>query len=251
MKRYVKLLVVALALFPMFVIAQEQGGKDIKVESFGISSSTNYALIHDHIVYDMDGEKCALIIVEARHPELLTFVAGAYPVMRTEVKEEHGEVWVYVPRGVKKLSIYGEGMNPLREYDLGLAVKGARTYRMKLKTNDVMSAQPQEIKVKNFQLSTTTNYANLLDYVKYDINGEKCALIIVDTRHSELLTFACGAVGIVATDYKEEFGQVWVYVPDGVRRLSIFGEGMNPLRDYDLGVSVQKARTYIMTLKIE
>ena len=107
-------------------------------------------------------------------------------------------------------------------------------------------AQEEDIKVESFELSTTTNYANLGDSVRFDLNGEKCALIIIDTRHPELLTFDCGGAGVVDTDYKDGQGQVWVYVPGGVKRLSIFGKGMSPLRDYDLGLSVVKARTYIM-----
>lgn len=104
----------------------------------------------------------------------------------------------------------------------------------------------EDIKVESFALSTTTNYANLEGSIEYDDNGEKCALIIVDTKYPERLTFNGGSLGIKKVLCKT--GQVWVYVPDGLKRLTISGEGIGTLRDYDLGISVRKARTYILKL---
>ena len=104
----------------------------------------------------------------------------------------------------------------------------------------------EDIKVESFALSTTTNYANLEGSIEYDDNGEKCALIIVDTKYPERLTFNGGSLGIKKVLCKT--GQVWVYVPDGLKRITISGEGVGTLRDYDLGLSVKKARTYILRL---
>lgn len=104
----------------------------------------------------------------------------------------------------------------------------------------------EDIKVESFTLSTTTNYANLEGSIEYDDNGEKCALIIVDTKYPDRLTFNGGSLGIKKVVTKT--GQAWVYVPDGLKRITISGEGIGTLRDYDLGVSVKKARTYILKL---
>ena len=104
----------------------------------------------------------------------------------------------------------------------------------------------EDIKVESFAISTTTNYANLKDYIVYDNNGEKCALIIVDTKYPELLTFDGGSTGIKKVIPKT--GQVWVYVPEGLKRITISGKGIGTLREYDLGISVSKARTYILKL---
>ena len=104
----------------------------------------------------------------------------------------------------------------------------------------------EDIKVESFTLSTTTNYANLEGSIEYDDNGEKCALIIVDTKYPDRLTFNGGSLGIKKVVTKT--GQAWVYVPNGLKRITISGEDIGTLRDYDLGVSVKKARTYILKL---
>ena len=82
----------------------------------------------------------------------------------------------------------------------------------------VLLAAQEDIKVESFTLSTTTNYANLEGHIEYDNNGEKCALIIVDTRNPELLTFDGGSTGIMKSIIKT--GQVWLYVPDGLKRIT-------------------------------
>lgn len=132
MMQHVKLFAIVVSLlFPALLMAQE----DIKVESFALSTTTNYANIDGHIEYDDNGEKCALIIVDTRNPELLTFDGGSTGIKKTIVKT--GQVWVYVPDGLKRITISGKGMGTLREYDLGLSVRKARTYILKLTTKDV------------------------------------------------------------------------------------------------------------------
>ena len=42
----------------------------------------------------------------------------------------------------------------------------------------VKIAAQEEIKVENFTLSTTTNYANLEGSIEFDANGEKCAFAL-------------------------------------------------------------------------
>lgn len=123
--------VVVLLLFPVLLCAQE----DIKVESFELSTTTNYANTEGLIEYDDNGEKCALIIVDTKSPELLTFDGGSLGIKKVVPKT--GQVWVYVPNGLKRLTISGENMGTLRDYDLGMSVRGARTYILKLTTKDV------------------------------------------------------------------------------------------------------------------
>lgn len=115
-------------------------------------------------------------------------------------------------------------------------------------SNTIVAQNNNNIHVSEFKPSTT-NYANLDGYIEYDYNGEKCALIIVDTNNPNILNFDGGLLGIIKTISKP--GQVWVYVPNGLKRLTISAEGLGTLRDYDLGMSVQAARTYILTLTMK
>lgn len=125
------LIAILLLFFSIAIVAEE----DIKVESFALSTTTNYANTKGHIVYDENGEKCALIIVDTRYPELLTFDGGSLGIKKVIPKT--GQVWVYVPEGLKRITISGENLGTLREYDLGVSVRKARTYILKLTTKDV------------------------------------------------------------------------------------------------------------------
>ncbi len=120
-------------IIPNISLAQDSRDK-IKVASFS-QSSINYANLDGYIEYDFNGEKCALIIVDTEDPNILSFDGGLLGVVKVIAKT--GQAWVYVPEGLKKLTISGRNIGTLREYNLGESVKSARTYILKLTTNDV------------------------------------------------------------------------------------------------------------------
>ena len=103
----------------------------------------------------------------------------------------------------------------------------------------------QNIAVADFRLAEDDLTANMHGTIVYDQNGEKCALIKVETTQRGF-TFDAGVLGVVKTEEKP--GEIWVYVPDKVKRLTISHPQLGILRDYDLGQTVQKGRTYILML---
>lgn len=78
-----------------------------------------------------------------------------------------------------------------------------------------------------------------------DQNGEKCALIKIETTESGF-TFDVGALGVVKTIYNP--GEIWVYVPFGVKRISIGHPSFGMLRDFNFPHAVEKGRTYLIKL---
>ena len=55
-----------------------------------------------------------------------------------EQNAEHpSEIWLYVPHGVKKISIQHNLLGSINDYDLGLSVQKPKTYRLKLTTDQV------------------------------------------------------------------------------------------------------------------
>lgn len=103
----------------------------------------------------------------------------------------------------------------------------------------------QKISVANFYLAETDLTANTEGTIVYDQNGDKCALIKVETTQSGF-SFDGGSLGIVKVE--QHPGEMWLYVPHGLKRLTISHPQLGILRNHDLGLSVQKARTYIMQL---
>lgn len=109
----------------------------------------------------------------------------------------------------------------------------------------ILYAQAQSLAVQSFRLDEADLTANTTGTIVMDQNGQKCALIKVETTQQGF-SFDAGSLGVVKTEQK--VGEIWVYVPEGVKRLTISHQQLGILRDYDLGQSVKRAKTYIMKL---
>lgn len=105
-------------------------------------------------------------------------------------------------------------------------------------------AWSQDMAVADFSLDETDLTANLDGTTKYDQNGEKCALIKIFTTATGL-TFDVGSLGVVEIIQKP--GEIWLYVPHGVRRVTINHPQLG-MCDYTFPTSIVKARTYRMRL---
>lgn len=107
----------------------------------------------------------------------------------------------------------------------------------------------QELAVTSFKLSETDLTANLQGTTVLDQNGEKCALIKVVTV-AKGLTFDVGSLGVRKVDTSHA-GEIWVYVPYGVRKITISHPQYGQIRDYVVPENIEKARTYVMQLKVK
>ena len=76
------------------IIAQDN---KISVLNFYLSERDLTANTHGSIVYDQNGEKCALIKIRTNQ-EGFSFDVGSLGITQTIQKK--GEIWVYVPHGV-------------------------------------------------------------------------------------------------------------------------------------------------------
>lgn len=112
----------------------------------------------------------------------------------------------------------------------------------------VIAANGQNMTVQDFSIEDGDTTAATGKAVVIDQNGNKCALIKVQTTLVGL-SFDAGSLGIVKTEQKN--GEVWVYVPEGVKRLSISHHRFGTIRDYDLGQTLKRAKTYCLVLSKE
>ena len=110
----------------------------------------------------------------------------------------------------------------------------------------VMLLYAQNLSVQSFHLDEKDLTANTAGTIVMDQNGQKCALIKVETTQQGF-SFDAGSLGVVKTE--QHVGEIWVYVPEGVKRLTISHQQLGVLRDYDLGPTLKRARTYILKLK--
>lgn len=106
--------------------------------------------------------------------------------------------------------------------------------------------QAQKITVTNFYLAENDLTAQNKKTAVEDQNGDKCALIRVQTTQKGF-TFDVGTAGIQKTE-DNHVGEIWLYVPYGIKHISIRHPFWGSLSNYDFPISIEKARTYIMEI---
>lgn len=109
--------------------------------------------------------------------------------------------------------------------------------------SSVLSAQ--NISVKSFRLLETDLTANTAGTMKRDQNNEVSALIKVVTTETGF-AFDGGMLGIVGAEQRT--GEIWVYVPQKSRKITLSHQKLGVLRDYYYPVPVEAGRTYEMVL---
>jgi len=99
--------------------------QEFSVASFRLLPNDVSAFIDN--VRDLNDEACALIKVEAP-----TDFAFSTPLGIVKRKDEVGEIWLYLPRGTKMLTLKHPEWGVLRDYKLGKPLESRMTYELKL-----------------------------------------------------------------------------------------------------------------------
>lgn len=107
-------------------------------------------------------------------------------------------------------------------------------------------ADSSDFRVKSFRklewdLDARSNYPMI------DQNGRKAALIKVVISGADF-DFDVGVMGIVGI--KQEVGEIWVYVPENVQKITIRHSDYGIIRDYRFGIPIESATVYELVLQI-
>lgn len=119
-KRGHKILVIIVA---MLMLAITAGAQNFKVASFRQLPSDVSAFINP--VRDLNGDDCGLLKIIA--PEDFVFSTPLGIVKRVD---NVGEIWLYVPRGTKKITIKHAELGVLRDYALPAKVDSHMAYEL-------------------------------------------------------------------------------------------------------------------------
>ena len=145
-----------LLLFIGFSLALN--AQSISVKSFKLLDNDLTAITHGTEVKDQNGQTCALIKVETVETGF-TFDFGLMAPIKTE--QHPGEIWVYVPFGVKRVTIQHSQLGVLRDYAFPMSVEKGRAYLMKLTTGKVMTVVEEEVKEQYLTFQITPANAKL------------------------------------------------------------------------------------------
>ena len=102
----------------------------------------------------------------------------------------------------------------------------------------------QEIKVESFRKLENDMDAKI-HHPKEDWNGEIAAIIKVVTTESGF-TFDTGSIAVV--DVVPKVGEIWIYVQEKVKKMTIKHPLLGVIRDYQIPIPIKKATVYEMKL---
>lgn len=105
-------------------------------------------------------------------------------------------------------------------------------------------AQAQNLDVSSFRVLENDMDARI-HHVKNDMNGKKAAIIKIETTEHGF-GFDVGSLGVVATEQKA--GEIWVYVPGNVKKITISHPTLGVKRDYFFQIPVLEGTVYALTL---
>lgn len=114
--------------------------QSISVSSFKLLDTDLTANTAGTMEMDQNGETAALIKVVTTQTGF-TFDGGALGVVKT--KQTPGEIWVYIPRSSKKITIKHPQLGILRDYYFPIAIEPAKTYEMILIAGEVQTVVKQ------------------------------------------------------------------------------------------------------------
>lgn len=112
----------------------------ISVASFKLLDSDLTANTAGTMEQDQNGETAALIKVVTTQTGF-SFDGGAMGIVKTMQKPS--EIWVYIPRRSKKITISHPQLGLLRDYYYPISIDAARTYEMVLATGEVQTIVKQ------------------------------------------------------------------------------------------------------------
>ena len=192
-----------LLLLLMFfsAIVSAQSNRQFSVASFALDQFDMTARNEQYKKIDGNGSLYAIIKITSSNPDdKLSEYRFSFGNMNHEVVIRDGELWVYVQRNAKFVTISRQGFATINKYDLGLTIEEGRTYTMKLSPEG-----------KNI----------LLQYVKFEVTPTDANAVIMgkeDKPHAIETVFG-------TTDYE---GKVAKNLPYGTYSYQVKSENYHP-----------------------
>ena len=204
MRRYALLVLV---LFN-FVVAHAQ---QIEVKSFQplVGDMTTTSAEGKRI--DQNGEVAALIKVMTTETGFV-FEGGTLGIVETQ--QRVGEIWVWVPRASRKITILHQRLGGLRDYRYPVEIQADRTYEMVLTTAKIETIVKEEVRMQYlaFQITPPNAVLTVNDEL-WEVGADGTAMQFVD--------FGTYTYRVQAKGYHPDAGKVTVDDPTQAQRVTV------------------------------
>lgn len=172
----------------------------LSVESFRLLENDLAANTQGTMMRDQNGDVAALIRVVTSEKGFV-FDGGMMGIVGT--KQDVGEILLYVPHGIQKITIKHDQLGVLRDWYFPIPIEKARTYEMKLLTGRVRTVIEDEVSAQFVVLHVEPANSTVT------IDG-KAALPDKDGNVSQLLSYGQHEYRVESPGYKTEAGTVQV-----------------------------------------
>ena len=164
---------------------------------------------------DQNNEPAALIRVVTSETGFV-FEAGALGIVET--KQKVGEIWVWVPRGSRKISIMHQQRGVMREYRYPIELEAERTYEMVLTTAKVETIVKEVVREQYLMFKITPPNAVLeVNDQDWEVDRDGTAMRFVG--------FGTYSYRVQAPNYHPDAGRVTVDDPNNTQVVQI---NLNP-----------------------
>ena len=202
-------LTILLLFFGLLVQAQNQ---KFSVKSFDAAPMDMTASSLDGKRIDQNNEVAALIKIVTTETGF-NFEAGALGVVDSQ--QRTGEIWVWVPRASRKITIMHQKLGVLRDYRYPVEIQAERTYIMVLETVEVPS--------------TPTQQGPQQQYLAFQITPPNATLQVegkfwpveADGSAQDYVNFGTYEWHVQAANYHPDAGRITVNDPDNTQVVTV------------------------------
>ena len=212
-----------------------QSGPKISVASFTPLVGDMTTTSQEGKRLDQNNEVAALIKIVTSETGF-TFEAGALGVVDSQ--QRNGEIWVWVPRGSRKITILHQQLGVLRDYRYPVEIEADRTYEMVLTTAKIETIIKEEVHEQFLIFQLTPPNAVLF------VNDEPWS-VSPEGRASKLLEFGTYTYRVEAPNYHPDAGKLTVNDPNNEQRKTITLRPNFGWIEVSGGDAVKGAKVYI------
>ena len=200
MKHILNKLSIFLLLFLMAATTQAQQNRKFHVQSFEQNQFDTSARVKATEKYDGNGDRYSIIKVTSTNPDddLMAY-SFDFGMMNSLVEQHDDELWVYVQRNAKHVTIKRAGYATVRNYDLRTTIQPGQVFDM------VLSPEAAKIQKQMVYFKITQKDANATIMYKLNESGATPEVVNLGEKSeaAKNLTLGRYSYTVLSEDYYE------------------------------------------------
>ncbi|MCQ2113482.1 MAG: PEGA domain-containing protein [Bacteroidaceae bacterium] len=184
---------------------------DCHVVSFEMEQFSTTAQERRYEKIDKNGDRYAIIKIKDKDGKAnLSGFTFNFGTLNSEVKPHGDELWVYVQRNAKTVTIRHPDYKTIEKYDLNTTIQPGKTYVMLLTLDNIVTNIKRDVKKQILQFKVSPANEKAVVKVKKEDKGEYELWGAVDGAGTidRMLDFGVYDYKVVASDYLKSSGRI-------------------------------------------